>query len=241
MKRLIVSAIQQAVKSYPEVTPLLNNQARYIAALRPPAEIKTEDAYYRQIWNRTLELYRGEIDAGDFVGAMAEIIQEQLTKAFREALRDNELDPDLVNEDGEGFKDELEDMILNEFDFVDGFAADIQQAAKDDAGFEQFQTRAGMWANRYNDAYNQAQVIIGEQYGINLEWVYGEAEHCETCLSLNGIVARASVWDELGVKPQQPPNDILECGGWNCKCSLQPTDKRQSPKAYETIMNIVTK
>lgn len=202
-------------------------------------EVKTEEAYYRQVWNRILELYRGQIDSGEFVDAMAGIIEEQLTKAFREALRDNDMDAEMVKE--EPYASALEDMILNEFDFVDGLGSDVQAAAEAGTGFEAFQARAQMWSNRYKDAYNQANALIASEEGMNLVWIFGDTDHCSTCQQLNGIVAKASVWDELGVKPQQPPNDVLECGGYRCQCSLEPTDKRQTPKAYDAILNAVSR
>lgn len=212
-----------------------------LARARRVGELKTQDAYYRQIWNLTLGLYRDEISQGDFVDGMAEVIQEQLTRAFREALRQNDMDPDLVNDYGDGYGDELESMILSEFMFVDRFVLDIVEARRTDSGFEQFQTRAQVWANRYNEAVNTANALIAEQNGSNLVWHYGDTEHCETCQSLNGIVAPASVWEQLGIHPQEPPNDALECGGWRCRCRLEPTDKRASPKAFESIMNIVSR
>jgi hypothetical protein len=81
--------------------------------------------------------------------------------------------------------------------------------------------------------------MIAAHYGQRMMWVYGDADHCSTCEQLNGIVAYASEWETLGVKPQSPPNPLLQCGGWRCKCSLRVTDRRRSPKAFETIMNIV--
>lgn len=48
---------------------------------------------------------------------------------------------------------------------------------------------------------------------------------------LNGIVAYAREWNEYGIHPQSPPNDLLECGGWRCQCRLVSTAKRVTPKA----------
>lgn len=55
-----------------------------------------------------------------------------------------------------------------------------------------------------------------------LVWRLGATEqHCRDCLDANGRVMRASEWRNLralGIHPQSPS---LECGGWNCDCSLQ--------------------
>ena len=241
---LQTSLIRQSVALFPAAVHHLHGWPRYIARMKdtyPEPAQKTEGAMARQIYSRCRELYSGEIDRGEFLDAMADIVQEQLTRAFRAALRDNGLDPDLVNQDGEGFKDELEDTILHEYDFVDNLAADVEQAAADGADVGQFQARADLWAARYPDAYNQAQAIISEQMGGKLKWVFGDTEHCATCEALNGIVLYAREWEELGVHPQQPPNELLECGGWRCQCRIEPTDQRRSPRGFETVMNIVNK
>jgi hypothetical protein len=101
-----------------------------------------------------------------------------------------------------------------------------------------------IWANRYPDVVNQAILATAEEK-TKLEWVYSpEKEHCTICSALNGIVAYAREWDELGVRPQNPPNPALSkdnggCGGWRCGCELIPTTRRRSPDAFTTIMNIV--
>lgn len=234
IERHIIRAVTKAI---PRVMPFLSGRARWIVALAQtsPTEVKTEDALYRQVWSAIQGLY-GNGDSGSFIDSMANIVQEQLTKAFRAALRDSGLDADLVNTDP--FAPALEDMILAEYDEVDGLASDVQQAAKDKAGVAQFQNRAHMWANRYNDAYNQAMLLIAKLLGDNLEWVYGDTDHCPTCEALNGIVASADDWIASGVQPQQPPNYALECGGWRCGCALRPAFKLATPGALEKIMQI---
>lgn len=202
----------------------------------------TYDAYFRQIWNRMNELYSGKIDAEQFIDAMANTIQDQLTKAYRAALRDSTLDPNLVNGEND-FAQSLEETILSEYDYVDKLAADVNLAAQNGTPVTSFQMRAKMWAQRYTQSYGDCLRIVSEIEGGNLQWIFGDAEHCEVCRKLNGIVARASEWNQLNVKPQNPPNPALSkdnggCEGWLCKCKLVPTDKRRSPNAFTEIMNI---
>ena len=175
---------------------------------------------------------------GDFIDAMANLISGQLTQAFQQAYED------------EGYTDFVlpdylssahESMILSQYDYVDGFFRDIINARIDGTSVSPLLARARLWANQWQAAYNEAIRLMTLEGGGNLIWVYGEAEHCEQCNSLNGIVASAKEWDELGVQPQNAPNNMIACGGWNCQCSLTPTDKRRSPKAYDTILNVVTK
>jgi hypothetical protein len=55
----------------------------------------------------------------------------------------------------------------------------------------------------------------------------------------------AREWQELDVHPRGYPNPGLECQGGgpanHCDCTLEPTDGRRSPKAYNTVLNIVSK
>jgi hypothetical protein len=52
-----------------------------------------------------------------------------------------------------------------------------------------------------------------------LQWELGKADHCRTCLALNGIIMRASDWARSPFKPRIT-NGALACGGYNCKCRL---------------------
>jgi hypothetical protein len=177
-------------------------------------------------------VYNGNI-GGQFIDTMANIISGQLTQAYRQAWEDEGMTdyfaPDYLSES-------LEAMILNQYDYVDQFYRDIVDARVDGTSVSPLLARAKLWANQWNAGYNEAVRLITLQGGGNLVWEYGDAEHCNTCLSLNGIVARADEWDTLGVKPQ---GDMLECGGWNCKCALVSTDRRRSPNAYGRIEEIL--
>ena len=226
--------IRQVVKIYPEVKPLLSNRARWMLGI---PDIKTYDYFLTELSRMIRNVYTGNM-GGDFIDIMANLISGQLTQAYNQAWKD---------EGGEGslpdyLSQSLEDAILNQYDFVDGLYRDIVDARVDKTPIDPLLARAPLWAERWNEAYNTAVLLITSENGGNLVWELGETEqHCTTCAALNGIVARASEWEELGVKPQSAPNDVLECGGWKCDCRLSPTDKRRSPKAYDMIMNIVSK
>jgi hypothetical protein len=168
---------------------------------------------------------------------MANLISGQLTQAYQQAYED------------EGFTDfflpdflqtSLDDMILNQYDFVDQYYRDIIDARVDQTSVTPLLVRAQLWAQRWTEAYNQARHLITLEYGGNEEWTLGATEeHCPECAALNGIVARASEWEMLGVRPQHAPNDKLTCGGWRCDCERKPTDKRRSPNAYWRIEEIM--
>lgn len=196
-------------------------------------DFKTLDYFIRVLMDWVNDLFTGEVTEGEFVDRLADLIDQQLTRAFNEGMRANGLDPllDMTEE----YQQALQEIIANEYQYVDAFAHDV---ATQNGSLAQFQNRAQMWANRYNDVVNQAKLLTADGAD-RYEWVMGPTEkHCSTCGALDGLVATAKEWEISGFKPQ---GDMLECGGWQCKCSLQPTDRRRSPKVLDTLLNIGTK
>jgi hypothetical protein len=67
------------------VTPLLaDNAVRYA--------IKTLDYYQRVLFTWVNDLYTKEVTEAEFVDRLAEVIDQQLTRAWNEGMRLNELD-----------------------------------------------------------------------------------------------------------------------------------------------------
>jgi hypothetical protein len=232
MKRQIIRA---TVKAIPDLRPHLRGRARWIVVTAQ--EYKTVEYFERELERAVSNVYYGYL-GGEFIDIMASMIYGQLEQAFRHAWLaeggDGEL-PDYLT-------DAFEAMYLEQFDHVDQFYRDIVDARIDETSIDPLLARVSLWANRWNEAYNQAVALIAAEEGENMEWVLGETEeHCPECSALNGMVARASEWDALNVHPQGAPNEMLTCEGWRCDCSLVVTDKRRSPKAFDTILNIVSK
>jgi hypothetical protein len=237
---LLSSTVRAIVARFPAVRGYLTPRARLM--LIEPAEYKTVDYFLQQVERMVTHVYNNQL-GGEFIDIMASLIQGQLTQAFRQAWADEGFDGDLPPY----LSGALEEMILSEYTHVDQFYRDIVDARIDETSIAPLLMRAGLWANRYVDAYNRATTLITAEMGGNMVWHRGATEQsCSICSRLNGVVARASEWEELNVRPQNPPNPILAkenggCGGWQCDCSLEPTEKRRSPKAYETILNIVSR
>ena len=197
-------------------------------------EIKTVEEIYRYVWLTIQDLYEdGNIN--NFLDTMANILESQLTKAFAAAINDSDLDAGEI--DNEPFAGKLEDEILAQYDFVDKLAKDIVEARNAETGVDAFEPRANLWASQYDNAYNAAILLAATINGENLKWEIGETEaHCNSCASLDGVVAPATLWEELGVHPKDGPNDKLDCGGWRCDCKCDPTDEKATPGAREIIM-----
>jgi hypothetical protein len=234
MKKNLLEIARRAADELPGVKAYLSPAARY--ALHTPAAYKSQEYMLDQIEGLVTSLYNNQI-GGEFIDVMANVISGQLFDAYSKAWFD-------YGETGalpEYLNDAYQASVLNQYSFVDQYFRDIIDARIDGTPLSPLLSRAGMWANRWNESYNDAAALITAENGGNMVWEYGEAEHCETCRALNGIVASANEWGIAGVKPQNAPNPLIDCGGWQCKCSLTPTDKRRSPKALDTILNIVGK
>lgn len=201
---------------------------------------KSISQYERQLWSACLSFFRGESNAFEFIDDFMAAVDNQLTRAWNEGARNAGVDP---KEFEGGDTLELERIIQSEEEHILNLAGDIEDAILQDIGIEkfrsQFKSRIDLWVNRYNETVNAAVLWFGGRQ--KLKWVMGATEeHCETCSRLNGIVAYATEWEQSGIKPQNPPNDILECGGWRCDCSLEPTDDRKTANALETLLEIAT-
>ena len=199
--------------------------------------LKNANTYVRELWKYCLDLYRTG-DGGVFLTQFIEAIRNQMTRAWNEGAREVGVEPEEMTDTDRA---ELKAIIDSEYDHViDLGEAIIASRGETLAEFrQQFRNRVDLWVNRYEDAANRAKVYFGNRQ--RLVWTLGATEqHCETCARLSGIVAFAYEWEQSGIRPQSPPNPVLTCGGWQCDCSLLPTDKRRSPDALGMLMDIAT-
>ena len=224
--------VRLTVKAIPQVRPHLHGRAlAFVFDIDP--SYKTQPFFEATVTHLIQQVYNGNM-GGDFIDVMYSLISGQLYDAYTQAWEDdgNTLPlPDFL-------ESAYQVAVVEQQDFVQSFYRDIVDARVDQTGA--LTDRAGLWANRWQEAYNDAVRLIGVNTGGKLVWKLGATEqHCATCAQLDGIVAYASEWEDDGVKPQNAPNGMLECGGWRCDCSLEPTDRRRSPNALDTIMNAV--
>ncbi len=164
-------------------------------------------------------LWLGVFDDSQFHDSMSAIIDAGIRRAWRSAAAECGITPNEFTPDE---KLEIFTTIFREVGFIGGFAAFIDANSKTNKGLlRTFNGRIAIWVNRYNDALNNAKIIVCDN--LKYVWVLGKREHCKSCLKLNGKVKRGSYWDEKDIRPQDPPNDKLDCRGWNCGCGLEVT------------------
>ena len=228
------TTLQQILVFIPQVRALITTRARFVLA--EPAEYKTYDYMLSQIIGMVQSVYYGRI-GGEFVDMMGSLIAGQMRNAFQTAMYDEfetvDLPPYLQNA-LDAFTVRMAD-----FDFIYQYYKDIIDARVDGTLIDPLIARASLWANRWNDAYSEALRAIGIENGSRMVWILGGTEeHCTQCAALNGLVAFAKEWEASGFHPQGAPNPMLECGGWQCDCSLIQTDRRRSPHVMQTLMNL---
>ena len=227
--------IKVVVNRVPSVVKLLRGRARWMAYSVCGFKVdrnytaKTYDYFLTTLERLIRSVYSGLL-GGEFIDIMANLVQGQLMQAYEQAwLDDGNLlpIPSYLQQTAEA-------KILAQFDFVDQFYRDIVDAKIDGTPIEPLLARAKLWTNRFNEAYNDANAKITLEMGGKLVWKLGKTEqHCSTCSSLDGVVDYAVEWESRGLHPQGAPNSNLECGGWKCDCSLEPTTARRSRGGLE--------
>ena len=199
---------------------------------------KTYDYMLGVIRHSVQSVYNGWM-GGEFVDILQSLIFGQMTQAYQQAWEDDGNTslflPDFL-------QNALAENIARNtnFDYLYQYYTDIIDARVDGTPIEPLLARASLWANRYTEAYNEANTIIASYTGGKMIWQLGATEqHCDTCGALHGIVAYANEWRALGVAPQQAPNSALSCGGWRCDCQLTATNERKTRNAVSRIQSAI--
>ncbi|NOQ49283.1 MAG: hypothetical protein GQ553_01260 [Nitrosomonadaceae bacterium] len=177
--------------------------------------------YARGVRSAVYGLWSGKIDRFSFIDSMVSTIDRGVRRAWFEGASQCGIGPTELTV---AEMDAMRELINSQFSYLVNFADDIEAGQK---GFGLLSTqyaRAELWVNRYNDAINKARIMACRDG--KMIWTLGATEEsCRTCNALNGKVKRTSTWADAGVKPQNAPNPLIECQGWNCLCSLTSTKK----------------
>lgn len=176
--------------------------------------IKSLEDYAKEIEALVKDLQSGKITQSQFEVRFNDIIDVSLEDAWTEGAGEYADDPDMLVV--------FSNIIDKEHSLVSEFAIALAGGMSIDAAL----ARADLWANRWQDIKNIAVMLAAEKSGDMLTWVYGDTiNHCATCKAAEGVIASAADWRESKYHPQGGedgilPNDMLECGGWRCSCSM---------------------
>lgn len=196
---------------------------------------KSYDYFLSRIKGLVRGLYEGYV-GGEFIDTFANLISGQYRDAYNRAWADEG--------NGGPLPDYLEssyqEAVSKQYGFVDGFYRAIIDAKLDGTPIDPLLARAELWAQGWNTSYENATSLIALENGGKEEWVLGATEeHCPECAALNGIVMWAREWESLNLRPKNPPNDKITCGGWRCDCERKPTDKRRTAGGYGRVEEIL--
>jgi len=176
---------------------------------------KTRAAFMKQ-FNATLE----ELRAGNLNRRRAGIILRGMlntygNRAFRDGLEYGGVDVDDADSNDERT---IQRLLAEQSPYVSKFTNEIVNG--DGITDPQAKQKAIMWFNKSIDPFYQAGLMSADANGM-YTWRLGNTDHCSTCSSMAGQRHRLKYYLNSGIYPRSPR---LECGGFNCQCSLLKDD-----------------
>lgn len=162
---------------------------------------------------------------GEFYVAMFKAIE----KGFREAWAKGAAECGIkFSELTTAETNAMQDKINSQFEYITTFGGFVAANTKANGGkLGTLFGRLRLWVNGWYEVAELAKSFACRDK--KMRWDLGFAEHCRSCMKLAGKVKRMSFWREKGIIPKQKGAWYLECGGWECKCELNPTDEPISP------------
>lgn len=180
--------------------------------------------YKRDVNAAVKALFNGDIDLTDFIDVMEQNMSIAYSTAFAQGAAECGIKPEDFT-DAE--KEAIEDKVDAHSIYLAEFGRWIQEQATLDAKLQSLNPRVSLWYERYNELVQLGKAMACAD--MKLEWVLDPTlENCDSCAKLNGKVKRASFWYERGIIPQVAGAHYLACNGYNCGCTLLPTDKPMS-------------
>ena len=194
--------------------------------------VESESSYRRELREAARGYWSGVLSFGQFFESMLSSIRRGLRRAWEQGFKDCGLSLGDMTADERA---ELERRIVSENSFLGRYAAFIESNSKANGGLlRTVFNRSELWINRFRDMLNRAKQIACDDQ--KFKWLFQPGkDHCKSCRRLHGRVYRASVWRSHGVRPQNPPNSQIECGGWRCGCEFQQTTDRVTPGPFPAL------
>jgi len=181
-----------------------------VQATRIDFELEVEDLIARA---RNDEATRQQ-----FRSKLASLLNKFGKLAFMDGLTDGGLDEPVLDDED---KSTIALMLSEQSQYVSGLSDVLFKG--DGISDAEAQGKPAMWWNKSIAPFYQAGLASADKNGM-YEWVYGDTEHCFTCLTLNGQRHRMKDYIKRDLVPQ---GDILDCKGFNCKCKLVRVNGRE--------------
>ena len=176
------------------------------------------DSYRTDLRALVRGLWGGDMDMNQFVSSMTDAVERGIMTAWREGAAQVGVAED------EFTQEELDARLTfmwSQWSYIPEFATAIETGSQANGGkLAPLNSRIDLWANKYNEAMAQAQMMAKADQ--KLEWIVGPTEQsCRDCQKYSGRVYRASTWMKYGISTQNPR---LACHGYRCLCRMTPTD-----------------
>ncbi len=184
-----------------------------------------DDTDYYRIFNGGLyEFLIGNRDASTLRSDLKAAAKEYLRRAFVTGY----LETSDAEDETEIEADDLawiKARITEEYGYISQLVKDMQRTDVSGLTRQEIRAIAEPRAEGYRSTlhaiYNEGR-LRGAKNQL-LTWHYGDTQHCDTCLKLNGKKHRAQWYLDRNYIPGRPGAD-MDCGGYQCQCYL--TDKK---------------
>lgn len=184
-------------------------------------DFKTLAGYRMLLRENARGLWSGVVDWFQFYSSMQLSINRGFNQAWEEGMKVFGMTMEDMTPDE---RTKLNIEINHEYQYIEGVADFIEANSRANGGkLSSCLQRIEQWVAAYTRVKQLATAMAAKDKP--LKWTMNElAEHCHSCIKLNGKVKRGSYW-QRHVTPKQW--DKLECKK-GCKCDLLPTDEKLS-------------
>lgn len=153
---------------------------------------------------------RNSLTAND----MRVIVEQAIQNAYLDAINASD-----TGELSAADQRAINELYANQEEFVTGFVSDARGARGDSEAQAAILARLALWGASIGAVAFVANAINSPDEMVT--WRLGRTEeHCSTCARLNGQTHTRDWFHSRGYIPREPGSTSLECGGWNCRCTL---------------------
>jgi len=185
------------------------SQARERLAVKAIAATQLE--FEMEFGDLLARVQNDKTDRRTFSASLRYFLNKFGKQAYLDGLQDGGVQTDELDDEDRG---KIAEMLAEQSQYVSELGSVLFKG--DGITDIEAANKPTMWWNKSVLPMYQAGLVSADRNGL-YEWVYGDAEHCDTCLKLNGQRHRLRDYQRKGLLPK---SGDLDCGGYNCKCQI---------------------
>jgi hypothetical protein len=221
MNGTLTQIVVDTARTVPDILPYLSEGARLFVQLRTRKATEGGDigainkAYHDAITRAMVDYFEGGSVAPSrnaFKKAMIQAFGDSFDLGWTQGGAELPVDDDAI-----GW---LEARLNQEAGYIDVLFQQAKEVRKEEDAdyFAWLTSHADNYTSTVSAVYNAGRMYAKKNQ--MLEWRLGNTErHCATCSKLSGKRHKASWYLSRNHIPRQPGAN-LQCGGYNCDCSL---------------------